>query len=653
MMKNRSSEALTPEERLRVLMLEDSSSDAEINEIELEKGGIPHSARRVDTKEDFLRELQEFSPHIILSDLSLPGFGGLPALKLLQEIALDIPFIFVTGTIGEDSAIEMLKLGATDYVLKGRISRLVPAVRRALQEVEEKRSRRQTEKRYKSLVDNMRELLFTLDPAGNFTFANPAAEEVTGYGLEKLLSMNIFEVIAPEYHGVIRPDEIGAVRSNEPEDPRKTAPREIEIISSSGGRRWVQVSCSIIYDEGNNATGMQGIAREITKEKDLQRQLAQAQKMEAIGRLAGGVAHDFNNILTVISGFGALAKETLPPSHPGLEDIDEVMGAAGRAAKLIRQLLVFSRRQAMEPQKMLLSTLITDLQKMLGRLIGERIELDTRIESNLWPVKADPGMIEQVIVNLAVNAHDAMPDGGRLIIEAVNEVIDEDFAYTHPDLQPGEYVLLTVNDTGCGMTGEVKSHLFEPFYTTKEEGKGTGLGLSTVYGIVRQHQGSIYVYSEPGQGATFDIYLPRLIDNIEEAPPQEPARESLPRGVETVLVVEDSNPVREVTVKLLGSLGYNVMSASCGEEALILCEKHHKTIHLLLSDVVLPHLGGFGLYKLIMEKRPDIRVLFVSGYMEDNELLQNITEGKVPFLKKPFTTESLSQAVRDVLDGRV
>jgi signal transduction histidine kinase/CheY-like chemotaxis protein len=381
----------------------------------------------------------------------------------------------------------------------------------------------------------------------------------------------------------------------------------------------------------------------------LQEQLRQSQKMEAVGRLAGGIAHDFSNLLTVIKGFSQLSRIELKEGSPLRGNIDEIQNAAERAASLTRQLLAFSRRQVMEMKVLDLNALLRDLDKMLRRVIGEDVDLVTLLAEDLGRVKADPGQIEQVIMNLAVNARDAMPNGGKLTIETANVDLDESYARSHAEVKPGRYVMFSVSDTGVGMTPEVKERIFEPFFTTKEVGKGTGLGLSTAYGIVKQSDGNIWVYSEPEKGTTFKIYLTRVEETSEEAG-KEAVAQGLPRGDETILVVEDEEKVRKLIVGVLTQQGYKVLEASYGDDALTIHEKHKGRIHLMLVDVIMPGMSGPELAKRLGSLNPKMKVLYMSGYTDSTIVHHGVLEKGVNYVQKPFTMDGLARKVREVLD---
>ena len=391
-------------------------------------------------------------------------------------------------------------------------------------------------------------------------------------------------------------------------------------------------------------------SRDVTESRALEEQLRQAQKMEAVGRLAGGIAHDFNNLLTAILGYAQLAAARLKQEDPMRIELSEIEKAGQRAADLTRQLLAFSRKQVLQPRVLNLNEIVGDTDKMLRRLIGEDIEFTTSLKDRLGSVRADTGQIEQVLVNLAVNSRDAMPKGGKLTIETSEVELDESYSAFHFDVQPGPYVLLAVSDTGTGMDAKTLSHVFEPFFTTKEAGKGTGLGLSTVYGIVKQSGGHVAVYSEPGVGTTFKIYLPRVEGLPERASGSfKRAREA--GGTETVLVVEDEEAVRRLVCRSLEAHGYKTVPAASASEALLACEKHAGEIHLMLTDVVMPHLSGRELAQRIAALRPRMKVLFMSGYTDNAIVHHGVLDAGMPFLQKPFTPRSVAQKVREVLDA--
>jgi signal transduction histidine kinase len=440
----------------------------------------------------------------------------------------------------------------------------------------------------------------------------------------------------------------------EKSDLMEIQPWEFEGFKKDGAKILLEVRARLILED-ENIMGVQGIARDITERKQaeeekafLQEQLRQSQKMEAIGRLAGGIAHDFNNLLTIIKGYSTLSFMELKEGDPLKGSIGEILKATERAANLTRQLLAFSRRQAMEMKVLDLNAILKDMDKMLRRVIGEDIALVVHVAEDLGRTKTDPGQIEQVIMNLVVNARDAMPDGGKLTIETANVELDEAYARAHIAVKPGRYLMLSVSDTGVGMTREVKERVFEPFFTTKGTGKGTGLGLSTVYGIVKQSGGNIWVYSEPGRGTTLKIYLPRVDGPIEVF--KEKFEEDLPRGSETILVVEDEEEVRKLAARILQRQGYKVLEAPQGGDALLICEQHQDPIHLMLTDVVMPGMSGHQLAKRLESLQPGMKVLYMSGYT-DNAIAQHGVLGEgVNYIQKPFTVDGLARKVREVLD---
>ena len=508
---------------------------------------------------------------------------------------------------------------------------------------EERRARkvlRESEARYRLLVENAAYGIFRTTPDGKFLDANIALATMLGYSsTEELLTANIATVYA---HPEARQPLITATLARGFADGI-----ELEWVRRDGQPVMVRLSARLIR-EPDGKQFFEGIVENVTEWRALETQLRQAQKMEAVGRLAGGVAHDFNNLLMVIKGHTELLLERTAQEHPDFRKIDQIKKAADRAAALTRQLLAFSRMQVMQPRVMDLNNTITEMGKMLPRLIGEDIELAILTKPHLGHVKADVGQMEQVILNLTVNARDAMPNGGKLLVETSNVDLDEAYARTHPPLVPGRYVMLAVTDTGIGMDAATQAHIFEPFFTTKEKGKGTGLGLATVYGVVKQSGGFVWVYSELGKGTTFKIYLPR-VDEVAEAESEKKRNQELPLGSGTILLAEDENEVREVAREFLELAGYTVMEAKDGAQALEFASKYAGKIDLLVTDMVMPGIGGRELATRLLAMRPELKVIYMSGYTEYAKFKNEDFELRNVMLQKPFTRAALATAVQKIL----
>ncbi len=502
---------------------------------------------------------------------------------------------------------------------------------------------RDSEERYFELFANANDIVFTTDLEGNFTSLNKAGEKVTGYTVGEALKTNIADILGLKYLELAR-DMLGRKISS-----GGLTTYEVEIPAKDGHKITLEINTRLIC-KAEKPVGVQGIARDITERKNLEGQLRQAQKMEAIGRLAGGIAHDFNNLLGVILGYSELLKERIALTDPLSNHIEEIYQAGRRAALLTRQLLAFSRQQVLEPKVLNLNTVVRDVEKLLRRLIGENIELVVVPDQALGQATVDAGQIEQVIVNLAINARDAMPQGGKLTIETENFDLDEGYAHRHAAVRPGPYVMLAVSDTGVGMDPETQARIFEPFFTTKELGKGTGLGLATVYGIVKQSGGFIWVYSERAKGTTFKIYLPRVEQAIDSAAAGRMFPEPL-RGSETILVVEDAEPLRKLARQLLQSSGYTVLEAASGAEAIEVARDYQGPIHLLLTDVVMPGMGGRKLAERLAAARPEMKVLYVTGYPDNAIVHHGVLDAGVSLLSKPFTRNALMQRVRETLSS--
>lgn len=542
-------------------------------------------------------------------------------------------------------------LSAAQVELEARVQQRTAELARTNQEltaeIAERRRAEETlrasEQRYRELFDGAKDLIYVHDLNGNFVSINKAAQQITGYTAEEALKMNIAQLVAPEDLESVH----AMVASNLGGDPNATY--DLTIISKDGRRLLLEMSTHLVYRNGN-PVAVQGIARDITERKRLEEQFLQSQKMEAVGRLAGGVAHDFNNLLTVIGAYSQMISDSLPDDQRLRGYAQEILWAAERAGTLTNRLLAFSRRQVVQPRVVDLNGLIVTLDNMLRRLIGEDIELKTVLEPGAGAVKADPNHLEQVIMNLAVNARDAMRTGGRLTLRTSRVDLGPP-ADDSPVLPPGSYVVLEVSDSGAGMSPDVLAHIFEPFFTTKEAGKGTGLGLSTVYGIVKQCGGDILVRSKPGEGAHFTLYFPRA--GSQDAPSQEPTRACAPPQAdrEVILLVEDEYGVRKLVRKMLLQQGYRVLEAASGEEALNLSEQHSGSIHLLLSDVVMPNMSGRELAERLCAVRPEVKVLYMTGYTDDAIVQHRVLEPGVAMLNKPFLSDALARKLREVLDN--
>ncbi|HEY0256479.1 MAG TPA: response regulator [Candidatus Methylacidiphilales bacterium] len=512
---------------MQILIVEDSAVDAELLVRELRRSKFEFEWDRVETEAAFLPKLDS-GIDLILSDFDLPDFNGLRALELLKKRPdLDIPFILVSGTIGEEMAVSAMQQGASDYLLKDRVVRLGTSVQRALQGVHER-----------------------------------------------------------------------------------------------------------------------------TERKRLEAQFIEAQKMEVVGQLAGGVAHDFNNVLAVIMGYSDLIMQDLGPEHPLQKYVQEVRQAARRAAGLTQQLLIFSRKQTVQPVELDLNDVVLGMEKMLRQLINENVELTILCEANIGHIKADSGYIWQVLMNLVVNARDAMPNGGRLTIKTGGVHLDDRYAQSHPEVVPGPYLLVTVSDTGIGMSEEVKERLFEAFFTTKSKGKGTGLGLVTCQTIVKQSGGHIDIVSEVGKGTSFNVYFPRISPSTEYSSDTILKSGPVRSGTETVLVVEDEPSLRHLAKGVLRGKGYQVLTAPNGQDALRVANEHKGSpISLVVTDVIMPRMGGKVMAEWLKISFPDLKVLFTSGYTDDAIAHHGVLEGGVEFLPKPYTPASLARKVREVLDA--
>jgi two-component system cell cycle sensor histidine kinase/response regulator CckA len=750
--------------------------DAELVEYELQRARIPFAARRVDTRESFLRELDEFEPDLILSDYSIPRFDGMAALSLARQRAPSVPFLIVTGSVNEETAVGCMKAGATDYLLKSNLARIGPAIEGALARVrarDEKaraeealrrseanlraifnnslqafvlidpdgtiqalnstavewsarllgrplhegaqvvdfvpeavdafraalagearnaercledtdgselwleishapvvdeegsvigvclnardistrkraeRALRESEARYRDLFDNASDLVCATDPSGRLLYVNRAWHQAIGLSGTKLGHSRFLEVVHPDsrerYEEVVRRALAGETLTHV----------ELVLVTGSGTPITVEGNLSCTLENGRPVM-LRGIYRDVTERRRVEDQLRRAERMQAAGRLAGGMAHEVNNMMTGVIGFSEFLLRSFAEDDARRGEVQEIIRAGTRASDVTRQLLAFTRQQLLHPEALDINGVVNGVEKMLRRSLGEDHDLELRLASGVGEIRADRGQLEQVLLNLTLNARDAMSSHGRVTIATGRATLDEVYAQAHAGIgiPPGEYVLLSVTDTGSGMTPEVQARIFEPFFTTKPVGQGTGLGLSTVYGIVKQSDGFIWCYTEPGRGSTFKIYLPQAgAQSVPMAPAAPPAE--LRGGKETILVVEDEDVVRSLACRGLREQGYTVLEARHGREALDRLAEGRHAVDLVISDVVMPELGGRELGFRLAAVRPELPILYMSGYTGDDVIQRGLLEPGVPFQQKPFTPEGLARKVREMLDGRL
>jgi len=616
-------------EGIRVLLVEDNPGDVRLfTELVRSTGAKSFIVEHVSTLRAGLEKLSTEQFDIMLLDLSLPDEQGLSTLTRAHAHAPNVPIVVLTGRGDEALAIQAVRAGAQDYLFKGQVDGdlLVRSIRYATERRRALKALERREEHFRSLIENSLDLVSILNVDGTIRYASPSHERILGFTVEEMVGQNVFSFI--------HPDDVAGVQA-----------------TFKGGTSAVSVQCRFRHKDGSwrvlesfgsnlsNLAAVSGVvvnSRDITDRKRLEEQLHHSQRLEAVGRLAGGVAHDFNNLLMIISGYSQILLDSMRPADPARTQLEQVVKAAERATDLTHQLLAVSRRQVTRPTVLNLNTLLHAMDLMLRRVIGEDIELISALAPGLAMVRVDPGQIEQVVLNLAVNARDAMPEGGRLTIETFNlDYSGEDF-----NLKPGRHVALVISDTGCGMDAQVLSRLFEPFFTTKEQ--GNGLGLSTSYGIIKQNGGDILVDSTPGSGTTFRIYLPAVEPSNVEMSESRPAL--LPRGTETILLVEDEDSVRRVVETMLKRHGYEVLSSTSPAEAMAIVDRHPKTIDLVITDMMMPGMSGREMAERLLQRRPAMRVLFVSGY---GEPVDSALGGA--FLQKPFTIDEITHKIREVL----
>jgi len=633
-----------------VLIVEDDVATAELQKRAMQEAGL--AVRLAGRVAEAIRMITENSISVALVDYRLPDGDALAVLDAARSASPPVPVIVVTGLGDERIAAEVIHRGAADYVIKrGDFWEELPrVVGRVLQLAAAERALRRSEEQFRQIAETIDEVFWMTDAkTGAMLYVSPAYDRIWGRSREDLYARPEawLDAVHEEDRGRLA-SRLSRGATSEPMEPYR-------IERPDGGIRWIRAREFIISKADGEIYRTTGIASDITDLKaaektqaGLEDQLRQAQKMEAVGRLAGGVAHDFNNLLSVILGYGNLLLMDPDRRDADRKGLEEICKAAERAGGLTRQLLAFSRKQVLVPEIFDLRDSVQDIAKMLGRLIGEDVELSLSFAKEACRVRADRGQIDQVITNLAVNSRDAMPQGGKLTVEVRHADFTEPMVHDRARIEPGPYVLLAVSDSGVGMNAETQSHVFEPFYTTKGPGEGTGLGLATVYGIVKQSGGYIWLYSEPGEGTTFKIYLPRTEGQAGTAVPVQGA--SLPGGSETILLVEDDEAVRGLAQLILEERGYRVLAASGGEEAERLVAGWEGPIHLLLSDVIMPGMNGREVADRLCPRRPEMRTIFMSGYTGDAVLRRGIVAEDSDFIQKPFTPTILAVKVRQVLD---
>jgi two-component system, cell cycle sensor histidine kinase and response regulator CckA len=763
----------------QLLVADDNADDAELCLRELKKSDIPFVADVVSTREDFAKQLQQKSFDVVISDYNMGGWTGMDALTTLKSLCPEVPLILLTGTLGDQMAVDCIKMGVTDYVLKDQIGRLPLALHRAkeeraLREAERRAAEalREGEEHYRILVENAPEAIIVCDvEEERFVDCNENAQQLYGVAREELLRHGpgdfapphqpdgrpskavgfefiqkalsgercSFEYVVRNSQGRDVPCEVhlialpshgrklvrGSIIDITERKHAETALRESEaryrglVDNATYGIYWEKPDGALVYanralvhmlgydsveeflalrttgalycnpsrgktvqdscardgrvdavvdwkrKDGRSITVrvngryaknldsespcIEALVEDVTERNTLETQLLQSQKFEAIGQLAGGIAHDFNNMIGAILGWADMGIEETEPGARLRRHFEKMRHQAERAGALTRQLLAFARRQILEPRDIDFNQTVTETLSLLEKVIGSNIEIRSTLAADLPVVRADSTQLEQVLMNLCINARDAMPGGGLLVIETAKASFDEESCKLQPLAHPGDYAMLSVTDTGTGMDSATLDRMFEPFFTTKELGKGTGLGLATVYGIVRQHSGFVHVYSEPGLGTTLRVYLP--VSGAAVASPVKPEDDpKVEGGTETLLVAEDHDGLRQLALETLTKLGYTVIAASDGEEAVRAFRSRRDDIDLALLDVVMPKLNGPEIYSRISAERPDLPVIFATGYSADFALLHKVQQQGLPVLQKPYTARALARKVREALD---
>jgi PAS domain S-box-containing protein len=627
---------------LRVLILEDVPTDAELVEQELRSVGIEFVSARVDSQDSFSEALDRFAPEIILSDYSLPAFDGELALSMALEKAPGVPFIFVTGALGEERAIDLIKRGATDFVLKDRLSHLPLCVKRALDEVEEKRRRQQAEQecaRLAAAVEQASESTTMVNSQLVIEYVNPAFELINGHPGEEVIGKSYSDLLGP-------PEDEGmrdAFRQGQQWKGRLSRKRKDGRVFE------LEVVISPVRNNSGKILNYLIMERDITQEVRLQQQLRQAQKMEAIGTLTGGIAHDFNNILATIVINSEMALFDLPGGSRVRTNVDLILKSGLRGKDLVRQMLLFSRKSEKKQEVLTLTPLIKETFKLLRSSIPTTLQMELHLKTESDSVSADPSQVQQVIMNLCTNAAYAMRGTTGSIDISLQGITFGSTDLPEADMQPGDYLVLSVKDTGSGMDQKVRRRIFEPFFTTKPVGEGTGLGLSVVYGIVKSHRGGITVYSEPGKGSVFKVYLPKVDTGVAE---RAETPKPIPRGNERILLLDDEEMIVNSVLTMLQHLGYQVTALMDNREALKLFSEKPSEFDLVITDQTMPFMTGEDLGKELMRIRSDIPVILCTGYSDMISSEKATAMGFRGFIMKPFTVREGAELVRRVLDRK-
>ena len=630
---------------LRILHLEDNRNDADLVQAALATEGLACEVVRMETRAEFAAALDEGGWDLILCDFSLPSFDGKTALALARERCPGMPFIFVSGTIGEEAAIDALTSGATDYVLKQRPARFIPAVRRALQESEERRARQRAEETIReqaALLDVAHDAILLCGLEGSLIFWNKGAERLYGWTAQEATGKRVSELL----HMSKQPHLVTAWETLLEKGEWRG---EMHQVTKDGKAIIVAGSWTLVRDQEDKPRSILIINTDITEKKHLEAQLLRSQRMESLGTLAGGIAHDLNNVLTPIL-MAAQLLQTKPLADEAMKWLKTIETSVKRGRGMIKQVLAFARGVEGERCAILVRHLITELEKIMRDTFPRSIQIGTHLPHDLWTIIGDSTQLYQVLLNLCVNARDAMPDGGRLQIEGGNLLLDEHDLRRQPGAKPGPYVVLSVSDTGTGISPHVIDRVFDPFFTTKGVGQGTGLGLSTAMGFVKSHGGFMNVYSEVGRGTEFKVYLPAQETAATRQAEEE--RPELPKGNgELVLVVDDEATILEMMKATLEAYGYRVLTAKDDTEAVASCAQHHGAISVVVTDMMMPFMDGPATIRALHKLDPAIKVIAVSGLMENKNRAGVADTDSTLFLQKPYTTEQLLHALREALTG--